>query len=1008
MDHLTAFDTPDTAKPLQRDPRRSPTFFSVLKQVTLQRDPQATSPKAGDIVQALGYFVYMPDHLAALKTTELGRCMAQQLRKNSGGTELQLIDLLQTPVPAGLRLTLSAVVRPLLARLLAVEPALQLRHIDVHTRWRAQHLFEQLRQAGRKVPGQEKTADSVAADLALQLVSQERRGSVRCLLHGNAAWGSTELAVALSDALVAHEGYTAMDIDCSNYRSEGEAASWAGGKAYWVGSSPGEVTSFIHQHRKAVIVFHRIDETLPKVMAALRKALESGTMVDGHGIDEPGRDDDGRRRKTHPTSVDAREAVFIFTAEHASEWLTHAQVDTVLGASETQRQGNLLSELRAASHEHRGETVPLFDATVLRAVAAHHHLLHPQPWTVLHGEAMAQWPHVKRLAHQNLGVTLVVNAPEAVSDLTALLLLSHGDGAALSHTRAEALYRSWLQALQTQRMGELQMQFAAEAGFLEVGLTPEAHAQWATLRTQLGDDPVKFLRRQRAFVGLSFAASDGAWTLCDLKLQPVRTLADYTGASGLISRVPDERLDDVCGHAEVKRHLRSVLAQLKAPEQLATYGIQPPRGVVLQGPPGTGKTLLARALAGEARLPFISITGTELLDPATLRRVYDIAHRNEPCVIHIDEADALGRRGGQSPVHDAAINFLLAKIDGFSQHVGVFHVLTTNRADELDSALTRPGRIEQRFEIGPLDREGRGVQLERLWHLLQVPDNQRAAAQQRILEQTYGMTGAELAQFHAEVVRHALGGRLDTLKEAGQAPLQVTVDVALSVLARLRFGDTSQRPPDDEGDRRLRAAVHEAGHALAHHLLLPQLPLAQVSIVPRGNVEGFVASGGENNRHLEETPSVIRAFLVMLLAGRAAEMLRFGSEGPNSGCTSDLAKATAAAYRAVAISGLDEAFGCLSLAGLGKLAVSERLLEQAEARTRHWVERASLDAMKFLRDNSAAHEALVAALLQRETLYGHEVAEALYRANSGPVALLSASLSDETPTAPQAQEPDHV
>lgn len=971
-----------------RDPRHSPDFFSVLKLVTLRRDSRATSPKGSDIVQALGFFEWRREHLDAMKDTVLGRLVARETRARAEPPdETEFLTLLDTPVPPGLRLSVGVAERPVLSRLLAVEPALRLRHLDAFTRWRAARLFGLLHRAANSVPGQGVVAEAAAADLALQLVSEERRGSVRCLLHGNAAWGSTELAVALSNALVAHEGYTAMDIDCSAYRSDGEAASWDGAKSYWSGSSPGEVTSFIHKHPKAVIVFHRIDETLPAVMAALRTALSAGHMVDGHGLDNE-RDEHGRRRKIEPTTVDTRDAVFIFTAEHASGWLTHAQVDTVLGDSESQRRANLLGELMSATREHRGEQIHLFDPTVLQAMATHHHLLTPTPWKVLHAQAVGHWPRVRQLASRQLGQTLWPQSPDDVGDLASLFLLSHGAGVALAHTQPEALYRVGFQALQTRRMAEAADSRAAvqpTASELSVGLTPRARAQWTQLQKKLGDDPVKALRRQHAFLRLRFASSDeeaeqgvgDAWWLTEVTLEPVRALADYTGASGLVSRIPDNRLDEVCGHQDVKRHLRSVIAQLKAPEQLAQLGIQPPRGVVLYGPPGSGKTLLARALAGEAQLPFISVTGTELLDPNTVRRVYDVAHRNEPCVIHIDEADALGRRGGQSPAHDAAINLLLAKIDGFAQHVGVFHVLTTNRPDELDAALTRPGRIERRFLVGALDRDARRQQLEKLWPLLQVPSDQMVHAQQRLVEQTYGMTGAELAQFHAEVVRHALGARLGADSGEPLPAPQVTVDVALSVLSRLRFGDSNPTQAD-EGYRR-RVAEHEAGHALAHCLLLPALPLAQVTIVPRGEAAGAVIGGGDQTPHLDETPTLIRSYLTMLLAGRAAEIMLYGAEGPSSGATSDLAKATAAAHKAVAVSGLDEELGCLSLAGLGK-TVSERLLEQVESRVRHWVETAARDALRLLRQHRNVHESIVQALLHRETLYGHEVTDLVARA----------------------------
>ena len=360
----------------------------------------------------------------------------------------------------------------------------------------------------------------------------------------------------------------------------------------------------------------------------------------------------------------------------------------------------------------------------------------------------------------------------------------------------------------------------------------------------------------------------------------------------------------------------------------------------------------------------------------------------------------LGTRGKHGAGHDAIINLLLSKIDGFEQHSGVFHVLTTNRPDDLDEALTRPGRIERKLLVSTLDRDARRQQLGTVWPLLRVPQAQMANAQQRIIDQTYGMTGAELTQFHAELVRHALGPRLDAASDTpastppdtalGTAPAvntslaaakpQVTVDVALSVLSRLRYGDAG--PAHADQTYRRRVAEHEAGHALVHCLLLPDLPLAQVTIVARGDSAGALIGGGDSHRHVEETPDAVHNYLCVLLAGRAAEIMLYGADGPNSGATSDLLKATAAAHKAVAVSGLDEEIGCISLAALGN-SVSEKMLEQVETRTRYWVETAARKALQLLRTHRQTHDNIVQALLARETLYGQELADTVAQATRG-------------------------
>ncbi|PJK10474.1 hypothetical protein CO610_02130 [Lysobacteraceae bacterium NML95-0200] len=982
--------------------QRAPELFEMLKRVTLMRDPGASSANRNDIIEALGFFCCQKEHLEIIRDI----CGWQQKRRveMNPASEEALRSLLAMPMPDNSKLSLATEDRPLIARLLAKNPPLKLRYPDIYSGWQLSHFFDKLHQAGCSVPGQEHVAEAVAADLALQLVSTEQKGSVRCLLHGKEAWGSMALARALADALVSHQGYRVLEIDCSAYRHEGEAASWDGSKSYWSGSSPGEVTSFISQHPKAVIVFRRIDETLPAVMAALRPALGDGQMVDNFGLNSQGsksRTDDrkgksGRKGCDADMIINTRQAVFIFTAEYGSDWLTHPQVDTILGDTPAQRSANLVGELKHATREYRGEYIRRFDVAVLQALSNHHHLLSPVSWKVLHAHAVRQWYEVRQQVRQQLGQTVLTASAEVLDDLVSLLLLSHGAEVSLAHAQPEALYRAAFQPLQIQRMKQA-LGAVTTAMPLEVGLTPAAQEQWRKLQAQLGADPVATLRRRRMFVRLQFSARQArngratvAWCVEQVSLEPVRVLADYTGSSGMVSRIPDERFADVCGHEDAKQYLRSVIAQLKAPGQLAKLGIQPPRGVMLYGPPGTGKTLLARALAGEAQLPFISIMGTELLNPEAVRRVYEVAHRNEPCVIHIDEADALGCRGKQSPVHDAAINFLLGKIDGFSSPTGIFHVLTSNRPNELDAALLRPGRIENSFLVGALDRQERQQQLDKFWPLLQVSDAQMAEVQEALLEQTQGMTGAELKQLYAEVVRYALGERLGADADDALSVPKLAPETVFSIVGRLRFGDALDYRLDESIRRRI--AVHEAGHALLQCLLLPQLPISQVTIVPRQQAAGAVISRTEQQDYPEETASVIGNRLAVLLAGRAAEIMLYGPQGVSSGALGDLKNASDLAHKAVTVYGLDAELGCLSLPTLGN-APSESLRQQVEQRVRHWLETAAGNALSLLNQYRHLHQAIVQALLQRETLYGSEISQLF--ADSG--VTLHPQLSGEQP-----------
>ncbi len=951
----------------------SPTFFPILKRVALSRDAKATSAIQVDVQKSLQFFLLNSEQITAMGSPPW-------LANAPLPTPNEFAALMQTPIP-DLRLTLHKSIKPIVTQLLAVGN-LSLRFPEVLTRQKANHIYKLIEQAVNTVPGQSQTAEAIAADLALQLSAPNPQKTSRLLMHGDKAWGSAEILQAITSALAQHEGFKVLDIDCSAYRSEGEAASWTGSKTYWSGSSPGEITSFIHKNPKAIIALHNVDETLASVMATLRPALLTGEMVDHHGLDEP---DDWERdlrpganpkRRHQPTPVNCRQALFLASASHDTDWLSHPDATTILGDTTAQQSTNLIQALGQATREHRGEVTPLFDVTVLAQLAEHHHVLKPLPWPTLQAQAHAAMEAAQAHAVKAMGMRIDFASTNAAPDLATLVLCHQGSSMALAHTQPEAIARTLFKPMQASHFATQQSLHMAKP--LTLGFDNTAQADWARIQEQLGADPMAMLRRKNQFVDflLEPDVTDSnptqSWHVKHVALKTTRRLSDYSGASGLVSQVPQTTLADVAGQDKAKSFLSEIVGYLHNPKALAAYGIDMPRGVVLHGPPGTGKTLLARALAGQAQLPFITVTGSEMLNPDFMARVYAIAHRAEPCIIHIDEADVLGRRGQQAHAHDVALNFLLAKIDGFERHNGIFHVLTTNRPEALDSALTRPGRIDRQFEIGPLELDGRQACLKNLWPLLDLKGSEQQnlqasskdSAQDRILKLTYGMTGAELAQLQREVA----------LRLVRTANARAPLAWVLEEISRIQYGEAHASHTSEAF--RHRVAVHEAGHALLHHLLWPQHPIAQLSITPRNGAAGFLAVSNEGNAKVNETPAAVRAYITVLLGGRAAEILVFGADGPSSGASSDLARATEAAWKAVAFAGLDAEFGAASLAGLMHDGKMPELLHHAAAlRAMQWVEQAGRDALRSLHTHRDGLEALVNALLTHETLDGPQVTQ---------------------------------
>ncbi len=816
-----------------------------------------------------------------------------------------------------------------------------------------QQIYNTLLATISTVPGQLQAARSLCNDLAAQLQTRGPRGGrvVRALVHGDTPWGLPEMLAALVQALVVDMGYDLLDVDCSAYQVEGQASALSGGDSIYVGSRPGLVSGHLHRMPRSVVVFRRCDETLASVLAALREPLQTGFMTDQHGLD-PRRDGE---RSQQPTVADCRQAIFLFAASHGTHWLAHPDADHVLGSTAVHRRAALLGELRRARRHYRGLPQPCLDPTVLDELQSHHHVLVPLDWSTLHQAADHGLDLAVREAAALMGVWRWA-ATEDRSDLAALLLCTHGADMGLSHAQPQSLAEAVFGDLRLLRLDRDTLPLDSHHQAL-LGLTDAARAQWQSLHAWLGSDPQRTLARHRQALHLTWQEDARGWWVAGIARRDQRQLADYTGTTALLSAVPACTLDDVVGHDEMRADLRRVVHLLKGGKRLAQLGALPPRGVLLYGPPGSGKTWTARALAGEAGMPFIATTGTQLLNLETLEHVIDLASRNAPCVVLIDEADALAQRGA-SPLHDAVLTRLLAHIDGFHQgKEGVFHVLTTNRPDALDPALLRPGRVDRRWEIGPLDTSSRRAFLHRhvapLLHPADAP-----GTVETLVHRCAGYTGAQLRSLH-----HQLAQRL-VVEDKDLAPKQWALEAVCASHAR------PYSPRDEVESRRI--AVHEAAHALLHLALRPQDQLLHVSLWG-DHAPGHVATRRGSNT---ETRGSVQSYLAVLLGGRVGEELILGSdEGISTGAAGDLEHATRLAWHAITEAGMDDVFGCIHLGALAQSGQvqTNHLHELAMARLQSWLSQARREALGQLRRQRYALERLAEALLKHHTLDVHAV-----------------------------------
>ncbi|MBD2576852.1 ATP-dependent zinc metalloprotease FtsH2 [Oscillatoria sp. FACHB-1406] len=440
--------------------------------------------------------------------------------------------------------------------------------------------------------------------------------------------------------------------------------------------------------------------------------------------------------------------------------------------------------------------------------------------------------------------------------------------------------------------------------------------------------------------------------------------------------------DDVAGIEEAKEELQEVVTFLKQPERFTAVGARIPKGVLLVGPPGTGKTLLAKAIAGEAGVPFFSISGSEFVEmfvgvgASRVRDLFKKAKENAPCLIFIDEIDAVGRQrgagiGGGNDEREQTLNQLLTEMDGFEGNTGIIIIAATNRPDVLDAALLRPGRFDRQVTVDAPDLKGRVKVLE------VHARNKKLASEisiEAIARRTPGFTGADLANLLNEAA-------ILTARRRKEAMTMLEIDDAVDRVIAGMEGT----PLVDSKSKRL-IAYHEVGHAIVGTLLKDHDPVQKVTLIPRGQAQGLTWFTPGEEQGLT-TRAQLMARIAGAMGGRAAEEEIFGDAEVTTGAGGDLQQTTALARQMVTRFGMSD-LGPISLedqAGevfLGNSLVSrseysEKIATKIDDRVRSIAEEGHQIARQIIRDHRAAVDRLVDLLIEKETLDGDEFRQIL-------------------------------
>lgn len=439
-----------------------------------------------------------------------------------------------------------------------------------------------------------------------------------------------------------------------------------------------------------------------------------------------------------------------------------------------------------------------------------------------------------------------------------------------------------------------------------------------------------------------------------------------SGAWPTVSKDKTVRFADVAGQSESKFELEEIKEFLQNPAAFEVTGAKPPRGILMVGPPGTGKTLLARALASEAGVSFIPVTGSDFsamfvgVGRNRVEKLFRKARRNAPCIIFIDEIDSVARRRGAgssdvSREQDTTLNQLLTEMNGFKPRDGIVVIGATNRLDVLDPALLRPGRFDRHVHVNNSDMDGRR-------EILEVHARTRPLSKEvdlaLVARGTPGFSGADLENLVNEAA----------ILAARQKAREITPSHFEEARDKVLMGLQRKSMVLDEAERKL-IAVHEAGHAVVATLTHGSDPVHQATIIPRGRSLGLVMRLPERDR-ISVPKSRLVADLDVMMAGRAAEEIVFGPDNVTTGAASDIEEATKLARRMVAEWGMSATVGMVRVVdGEGKIPAA------AETEVRKVIDEAYSRARMLLSENRAALDGVSAALLARSTLDGSEVRE---------------------------------
>ncbi len=833
-------------------------------------------------------------------------------------------------------------------------------------------IAEKMRKALTKdLFGQDRAIDAIVSSIQSNILKNKNSPKSTYLFLGSPATGKTYLAELMSRTL---KDYKIRNFDMTQYHEQngGELYGYPKG---WSGYSTGQMTSFVHDNPQSIIVLDAFEKADNVIQTNLLSIFEGGVMRDACGwdkvTDQPCNDDPEKLYDEGNATflVDFKETIFIITSNLGEELYSDNKFIKLIDDDYIQAESMILEALKREEKRNiktGGTQKAIIPELISRFSQATIVLFNKLNYTAYEAIGDKAFLEYQEAFEDNFDLEFIVDDNfENFLKTQVLVFAPELDARRIKNKLGETFFTKITDYLMSKQAvmsdySSIEVCISKKVvDFIDENISPLVAEE--KLVKELFRKNIKLEIED----SISIKGSVISYTVSDCRFKQVKRIKDFSD-DGLVFDIPDVSFDDIAGHTHAKNRLLEVIKFLKEPKLLKDFDVQPPKGMLLYGPPGTGKTLLAKAFSAEAELPFISITGVELLQLDKIKNVFKKAREYAPSIIFVDEIDTIGRREKDN-TREVQINKFLAEMDGFSNKVDehVFIIAATNYKDNIDEAIVRPGRIEIHIEVDDLDKEARQYFIDKI---LKHKPTTGKFDMNKLLTYTAGMTGAQLELISKEAsfdcIRHNLPA--------------ITQEILIDQIMRVKYGEKVSRiSPEVMFAKR---AIREAAHATISKILMPNVSIKHIAVAPRNNARDFVANSHDNFQN-NMTSDDIKNRICVSLSGRIAQIKEYGKTvGMDIEASSDLQQATKDAYRAIAYYGMDKEVGYININGV--INAQEQKSETGNTKHYHqkidnalerWMQESEQNTIKLVDKHWKQIVSLSKILLEKEIMYEEDL-----------------------------------